>query len=719
MVDDKTANLIFIVSLSNNIVRNRIQNISNDVKNIIISRISQMKFLQQLDESTDVAGLAMLMTFVRDTQESIRKKYDWFVDPFPVKSKQAALTAAEYEIIPAQTTLNERARSFGAGELCLPLAESESKAKHLSNRFPNIMFSYFIVFRHPVSEIELSAAFCYELQASGKSRPQRIPTSFDVPTSDGSLPKANQTIGLPLLRRTHGKGQLSVDMLNKLRDFSRKLTLFVSQFREGKRETPENDGEMSTRSNAESWLRKPTERKSNQVVPSAADKMTRHIQTKLGDYQVVQQILEDDSKRLIGIDGVPASPAPGGSHQFFSTPASRMLGQSSNEFKKPSSSSSHQHGPTSNSGRANNHYHPRSAPRGGFMKPADGKPPHGGRGGYSGQPNKHGVGSNDHRSNGGIVPPKGPPQGGGSGGGGGGNVLNSRLHITSRNLPRLSVTQHPSAGQRDSSSSQLGSAGQTEVENILKEMLIDTTPLTGIATPRKEIESKFVFNPDQKFFSFLFVIFPSSFVHYGDNLSMKSTIDNPETYSSVRMGQFLCDAFPIHCGLKQGDAPSPLLFNFALEYGIRKFQDNGQGLELNGLHQRFVYADDVSILGENPQTIKENPKIILEASKALGLEVNPENTKYMIMYCDQNIVRNGNIKIGDLSFEEVEKFKYLGATVTNINDTREEIKRRINMGNACYYSVGKLLSTSLLSKNLKVRIYKTVILLVALYGCET
>ncbi|KAJ4441981.1 hypothetical protein ANN_11845 [Periplaneta americana] len=54
------------------------------------------------------------------------------------------------------------------------------------------------------------------------------------------------------------------------------------------------------------------------------------------------------------------------------------------------------------------------------------------------------------------------------------------------------------------------------------------------------------------------------------------------------------------------------------------------------------------------------------------------------------------------------KFKYLGATVTNINDTREEIKRRINMGNACYYSVEKLLSSSLLSKNLKVRIYKTV-----------
>ncbi|KAJ4442171.1 hypothetical protein ANN_12037, partial [Periplaneta americana] len=119
------------------------------------------------------------------------------------------------------------------------------------------------------------------------------------------------------------------------------------------------------------------------------------------------------------------------------------------------------------------------------------------------------------------------------------------------------------------------------------------------------------------------------------------------------------------------------------------------------------------------RSYRENAEILLEASKTIGLEVNPEKTKYMIMSRDENIVRNGTIKIGDLSFEEVEKFKYLGATVTNINDTREEIKHRINMENACYYSVEKLLSSSLLSKNLKVRIYKTVILPVVLCGCET
>ena len=75
--------------------------------------------------------------------------------------------------------------------------------------------------------------------------------------------------------------------------------------------------------------------------------------------------------------------------------------------------------------------------------------------------------------------------------------------------------------------------------------------------------------------------------------------------------------------------------------------------------------------------------------------------------------------MGNLLFENVKNFRYLGVTVTNTNDMREEIKRRINMGNACYYSREKILSSHLLSKKLKVKIYKTIILPVVLYGCET
>jgi hypothetical protein len=93
-----------------------------------------------------------------------------------------------------------------------------------------------------------------------------------------------------------------------------------------------------------------------------------------------------------------------------------------------------------------------------------------------------------------------------------------------------------------------------------------------------------------------------------------------------------------------------------------------------------------------------NTQTLIDASKEVGLEVNVEKTKYMLVSRDQNAGQNLEIKIGNRSFENMSQFKYLGTTVTNQNLIQEEIKRRLKSGTTWYHSVQNLLSSRLLSK---------------------
>ena len=124
-----------------------------------------------------------------------------------------------------------------------------------------------------------------------------------------------------------------------------------------------------------------------------------------------------------------------------------------------------------------------------------------------------------------------------------------------------------------------------------------------------------------------------------------------------------------------------MLFNFALEYAI--IQD---GLKLNGTHQLLAYADDVNILGGSIHMVEENAEALVVATKEIGLEVNADKIKYMIMSQDQNTGRSHSMKNDNSSIERVEEFKYLGTTLTNKNYIQEEIKSRLKK--ECLLSFG-------------------------------
>ena len=125
-------------------------------------------------------------------------------------------------------------------------------------------------------------------------------------------------------------------------------------------------------------------------------------------------------------------------------------------------------------------------------------------------------------------------------------------------------------------------------------------------------------------------------------------------------------------------------------------------MKLNGTHQLLAYADDVNILGGSINTLKENAEALVAATGVIGLEVSADKTKYMVMSRDQNAERNHRVRIYNSTFVRVEEFKYLGTT--NQKSILEEIKSRLRSGNACYHSVQNLLSSRLLSKNLKNKI---------------
>jgi hypothetical protein len=118
------------------------------------------------------------------------------------------------------------------------------------------------------------------------------------------------------------------------------------------------------------------------------------------------------------------------------------------------------------------------------------------------------------------------------------------------------------------------------------------------------------------------------------------------------MGKYLSDNFPYQNGLKQEHVLPPLVLTIFLEYVIRKVQEQQVGLKLNGTYQLLVYAD-VNLLGDNIDAIKKNTETLIDARKDVGLELNAEILKYMLLPCHQNTWQNHYIKVADIFFESV------------------------------------------------------------------
>ncbi|PSN46866.1 hypothetical protein C0J52_13676 [Blattella germanica] len=171
------------------------------------------------------------------------------------------------------------------------------------------------------------------------------------------------------------------------------------------------------------------------------------------------------------------------------------------------------------------------------------------------------------------------------------------------------------------------------------------------------------------------------------------------TKSRVPVGKQVSDIFEIHNGLKQGDALSPLLFNFVLEHVIKSLEDK-EGVQLNGNHKLLVYADDIVLLGGSEEILNDNMHILRSNTKKLGLEVNVNKTKYMVTRRNVSCNANGQLITNEGNFLR-------RALITNRNEIQKEIKHSDS-----YHR-------SFFQKNIKLKIYKTVILPVILYGCET
>ena len=185
------------------------------------------------------------------------------------------------------------------------------------------------------------------------------------------------------------------------------------------------------------------------------------------------------------------------------------------------------------------------------------------------------------------------------------------------------------------------------------------------------------------------------------------------TIAKVRIhGQFT-DSFNVRSGVKQGDALSTAIFNLVLHSIITEV--NRGGTIMNKSIQICAYADDVLIIARSIDVLKETFIKIEKLSEKVGLFINQDKTKYMYTSASR---RSHDLNIGEYIFESVDSFRYLGVRFDKFKDSEEAVMDRIQAANRAYFANLKLFRSRLLSRTVKLRLYKTIIRPVLTFGCE-
>ena len=169
--------------------------------------------------------------------------------------------------------------------------------------------------------------------------------------------------------------------------------------------------------------------------------------------------------------------------------------------------------------------------------------------------------------------------------------------------------------------------------------------------------------------------------------------------------------------MRQGDTISSKLFTACLQDAIiNKINWDGKRINIDGEHlSHLIFADDIGLVAKSPDELESMITDIHLASKPVGLSMNMSKTKVMLneTTITSTVTVDGNV------IEKVERYVYLGKTVTQAGDLFPEIKRRIALGWAAFSKVANIMKSRKVSIQIKKKIHNEYVLPVMVYGCET